>query len=97
MTATGYPVTKPVSLRNEPNLEQVIAEHFDAPTPNYKDAIEAIRTAIDSLEDGAKDIDAAAKAVEKTTNGYMLQNTADGIRDEIDFLKRLQERLRRMA
>lgn len=98
MTITGYPTAKqPVDVLQGENLEKVIAEHFGSSNVNYKDAIDSIRTAMDTLEDSAKDIDAAAKAVEGTTHGYQLQNAANEIREEITFLGHLQERMRRMA
>jgi len=98
MTQAGYPATgKPADLLNEQDLDRVIADHFSAPEPRYKDAIDAIRTAIDDLDGAAKDTDEAAKAVEGTTHGYMLQTAANEIREEIEFLTRLQERMRRMT
>ena len=98
MTETGYPTEKkPVDLLNEQDLDRVIADHFNAPTPNYKDAIDAIRTAIDDLDGAAKDTEEAAKAVAGTTHGYQLQNASNEIRKEIEFLSRLQERMRRMT
>ena len=98
MTQTGYPATKqPVDLMNEQDLDRVLAEHFNAPTPNYKEAIDAIRMAIDDLDGAAKDIEEASKAIKGTTHGYQLETAASEVREEIEFLVRLQERLRRMT
>ena len=98
MTETGYPTErKPVDLMNEQDLDRVLEDHFNAPKPDYKNAIDAIRTAIDDLDGAAKDTEEAAKAVAGTTHGYQLQNAANEIREEIEFLGRLQERMRRMT
>lgn len=98
MTEAGYPATrKTTDLMNDQDLDRVLEDHFNAPTPDYNKAIEAIQAATNELDGVRKDIEAAATAVEGTTHGYQLHNAANEIQEEIEFLSRLQERMRRMT
>lgn len=98
MTEAGYPATrKPTDLMNDQDLDRVLEDHFNAPTPDYNKAIEAIQDAMNELDGVAKNMDAAAAAVDGTTHCYQLRNGANEIREEIEFLGRLQERMRRMT